>query len=90
MRISIPKKIKIGGITYKVIITDTWPGRSDEDARRFYDVELGNTIYIASHLSQEAKEISFIHEAFHCMNSTMNHEFLDSFAEQTYAFLKEL
>lgn len=40
-------------------------------------------------LPQTQKEATFIHEAMHTMNTTLNHELLDSLAEQIYQFLKE-
>ena len=85
----IPHEVKIGGIVYSVHIAEDWLGRGDADGQKFYDEEMGNSIYIASHLSQEAKEVTFIHEALHCMNTTIGHEFLDSLAEQLYQFLKD-
>jgi hypothetical protein len=85
----IPKKVKIGGSTFKVMIVPTWEDREGCDGECVYSAELGNVIYIGSDLSQEAREITFIHEALHAMNSTINHEFLDSFAEQIYQFLHD-
>lgn len=87
----IPNQCKIGGIVYKVIVVDTWPGRQrgDHDGECFYDQEHGNVIYIGAELSHEAQEITFLHEAFHAMNATMDHEFLDSLAEQLYQFLAD-
>lgn len=87
----IPEQVKIGGINYKVFITEEWPGRvaGAYDGECFYSREVGNCIYIGSDLSQEAQEVTFIHEALHCMNATMDHEFLDSLAEQLYQFLAD-
>ena len=83
----IPTKVKIGGVIYKVNIEDDWLGRDGADGQCFYDGPHGNAIFIGKDLSKEAREATFIHEALHAMNSTINHEFLDSFAEQIYAFL---
>lgn len=83
----IPPEVKIGGVVYAVHVTEDWLGRGDADGQKFYDVEMGNAIYIASHLSKEAKEVTFLHEVMHCMNTTIDHTFLDSFAEQWYQFL---
>lgn len=85
----IPKQLKIGGTTYKVIVVEDWFGRDDADGQMFNDVDMGNCIYIASHLTDEAKAVTLIHEALHCMNSTMNHEFLDSLAEQLYQMFSD-
>jgi hypothetical protein len=85
----IPKRVKIGAIYYKVKIVKEWGGYDGADAQTFYDKPHGNIIYLNSELTQSAMEIAFIHEAYHCMNSTMNHEFLDSLSEQTYSFLIE-
>lgn len=87
----IPNSVKIGGITYKVVVAETWPGRQegDHDGEAFYSKAMGNVIYIGAELSQEAQEVTFIHEALHCINATMDHEFLDSLAEQLYQFLAD-
>lgn len=83
----LPYKVKIGGIIYKVSLKKDWEGRDGCDGQCFYDGPIGNAIYIGSDLSHEAQCATLIHEAMHAMNSTINHEFLDSFAEQIYAFL---
>lgn len=85
----IPSKVKVGGIWYKVIIAEHWFEHESADGETFYDNVNGNTIYIRKSLSQEAKEVTFLHEVIHCMNATINHEFIDSFAEQMYQFLSD-
>lgn len=85
----IPKKAKIGGITYKVVVADNWLGSGYDDGETCWRKPRGNTIYVNSELTDEAKSIVFLHEALHAMNSTMNHEFLDSLAQQLYAFLSD-
>lgn len=85
----IPSSVKIGGVTYKVVIADHWFESDGSDGEVFYDQRNGNVIYIRSDLSQEAKEVTFLHEALHCMNSCIDHNFLDSFSEQLYQFLKD-
>lgn len=85
----IPEKVKIGGITYKVILTEEWYEHDYADGETFYDKHRGNIIYIRSSLTKEAQEVTLIHEAIHAMNSTMNHEFLDSLSEQLYQFLSD-
>lgn len=83
----IPSTVKIGAMVYKVIVAQDWPGRDACDGELLYDAKKGNLLYIGADLSQQAKEITFIHEALHAMNSTIDHEFLDSFSEQLYQFL---
>lgn len=85
----LPKTVKIGGMVYDVRITNEWPNHDFDDGETFYDKQVGNVIFIREDLSQEAKEITLFHEALHAMNSTMNHEFLDSLTEQLYQFLKD-
>lgn len=60
---NIPKKVKIGGITYTVAIASKWPGRTegDYDGECFYSAREGNVIYIGAELSPEAQEVTFIH-----------------------------
>lgn len=85
----IPGTVKIGGTKFKVIIADEWKGRDGYDGECVIEKKRGNVIYIGADLSKEAQEITFIHEALHAMNSTMDHEFLDSLAEQMYQFLSD-
>lgn len=85
----IPDYVKIGAVNYKVAILDDWQGRDGYDGECIYEKERGDIIYIGADLSQSAQEITLIHEALHAMNSTINHEFLDSLSEQIYAFFKE-
>lgn len=86
---TIPKKVKIGGIVYTVNVTDDWLDRGGADGQVIYDQDQGNVIYIADWISPEAQAVTLIHEALHCMNSTMSHEFLDSLSEQIYQFFKD-
>ena len=85
----IPAKVKIGGVLYDVIHANEWHESNDADGETFYNKKQGNKIYIRDELSDEAKGITFIHEALHAMNRTMNHEFLDSLSEQLYQFLSD-
>ena len=87
----IPQRVKIGGMVYSVKIAERWPGRElgDHDGECFYDRQNGNIIYIGAELSPQAQEVTFLHEALHAMNATINHEFLDSLAEQLYQFLAD-
>lgn len=86
----IPKSVKIGGIKFNVVQAKDWTGNTGEtDGEIFYDKKHGNVIYIYSELTQEAKEVTLFHEALHAMNATMDHEFLDSLAQQIYQFVKD-
>lgn len=87
----IPKRVKVGGVWYDVIIADEWHGGGgiEFDGETVQDQEHGNVIYIASYLSQEAQEETFFHEILHALNSTMDHEFLDSLSEQLYQVFKD-
>ena len=85
----IPSKVKVGAVTYKVVIDDNWPGSGYDDGETCWKKPRGNVIYLNSELTDEAKDIVFIHEGLHAMNSSMSHEFLDSLAQQIYAFFKE-
>ena len=85
----LPKSLKVGGTTYEIRIANEWPGHDFADGEVFYDKINGNIIYIREDLSLEAQEITLIHEILHACNSTINHEFLDSLAEQIYQVLKD-
>ena len=81
----IPKKVKIGAHTYTI---DLVPSKIIED-------ECGSISYpdqeitINKDLSQTMQEATLLHEAIHAMNTTIDHELMDSLAEQIYSFLKE-
>lgn len=84
----IPDTLLIGGTTFKVIVTDAWEDSAEVDGECVFNSTVGNVLYIKDTLSEDAKAITLIHESMHAMNSTINHEFLDSLAQQIYAFLK--
>ena len=81
---TIPKKVKIGAVWYKVIVAVCWPGRDhgDHDGEMFYDRRHGHVIYIGGELTPEAQWVTFIHEILHALNATLDHVALDSLAEQ--------
>lgn len=85
----IPKSVKIGGIRYSVRLEYDWQGRDGADGELFYSNSYGNTIFIGKELTRQAQETTFIHEALHAMNATVDHEFLDSLAEQLYQFFSD-
>lgn len=81
----IPKQLKIGAHTYKVEVTDSGLDLGDYGE---LDIET-NTIKISSKLPQTNKESTLIHEIMHAINTTLDHELLDSLAEQVYQVLKD-
>lgn len=85
----LPKTLKVGAIKYRVEVVDGWHDGSGDDGETCWRKPRGNVIYIHDQLTDEGKEVVLLHEALHAMNGTMNHEFLDSLAQQLYAFLKE-
>lgn len=82
----IPKTVKIGGVNYDVRLASEWPDHDYDDGEIFDSSKVGNVIFIRETLSDDAKAITLIHESLHAMNSTMNHEFLDSLSKQIYQF----
>lgn len=84
---NLPSKLKIGGHKYRIIVAQTWgtfePGDCGET-----DYNNG-IIYINSDLQQTEQEAALLHEIFHVLNKTINHEFLDSLSEQLYQVLKD-
>lgn len=82
----IPKTLRIGGHTYKIVFTTL----ENELGKCDYDKCI---IYIEKDMVQSQKEATLIHEVFHALNSTMDeglgHMLLDSLSEQFYAVLKD-
>ena len=83
----IPSRVRVGGHTIKVFITKKMP-TDDPECYGLFNAEK-NTIYINADLSQSYRESTFMHEIMHAMNSTINHEFLDSLSEQFYQVLSQ-
>lgn len=84
-----PKKIKIGGHQVKIVFK-----KLENDLCGFSDFE-NNTIEIDSKLTTSMKELTFIHEIFHWINSefhsksTDSHALLESLSQQLYQVLKD-
>lgn len=84
----IPKKLKIGGHTYKVQL-------HDEGEVCAGDVSCGITIRnkgileLNNSLMQSEKELTLFHEIFHVINSQLDHTLLESLAQQVYQVLKD-
>lgn len=78
-RFTPPATLKIGAHTVRVVVADHW----QEDAGNFGEwVADENTIYLRNDISDTLMFSTLIHEVMHVMNSTMEHAFLDSLAEQ--------
>ena len=84
----IPKHLKIGGHTIKIVMSN-----KEEDCGNF-DV-FKNEITLSSKLPQSQQEATLIHEIFHALNTTFDnghnfsHSLLDSLSEQFYAVLSD-
>lgn len=78
----IPKKLKIGGHTIKIVFKELEGENGSFDSSK-------NTIFINPNIPRSQQESTLFHEILHALNSTMDshdygHAFLDSFAEQLY------
>lgn len=82
----IPKQLKVGGHLFQVII---------EKKSELGENDLGmtdktkNIIYISEELSESQKYSTLIHEIFHIINATLEHNLLDSLSEQLYQVLSD-
>lgn len=82
----LPKKVKIGGHTFKIVFKELEDDNGSLDWRT-------NTITIDSKLPLNHQWATLVHEAMHCFNTTLDtqndfgHALLDSLSEQFYAFL---
>lgn len=71
----IPKRVKIGGITYKVKEVDQINRLNNYDSKTVGLWKIENaTIYIDKHLEQQIKEKFFLHELFHAIFEHCNIE----------------
>ena len=81
----IPKKLKIGGHLIKVREMEMVDDISCSGDSSYVNGE----IRLNRELKQSQKEASLIHEIFHFINTTINHDLLDSLSEQIYQVLKD-
>lgn len=72
--------LKIGGHKVKLVVE---PLKHDTGEFDYAN----NTITIDRNVSPSMQQSTLLHEAMHGMNTTVNHEFLDSLAEQLFQFL---
>ena len=77
----IPKKLKIGGHQFKVIVKEF------DDCGK--TKRTTNEMWIASDLTQSQKESTLFHEILHALNNELAHPLLDSLAEQLYQVLSD-
>lgn len=81
----IPKTLKIGGHTIKVIIEK----RKLETTAWAHADKGKNEIVLDGGLPQSQMESTLIHEILHLINNPLDHALLDSLAEQLYQVLKD-
>ena len=74
---NIPKTIRVGGLDYKIIITD---GENVDEACGDCDFSK-QTIRLNNCLSPEAMEYTFWHEIAHAWNSTWEEDRVDNVAQ---------
>lgn len=77
-----PKELKIGGHKFTVVLKELEKDLGCTDYTK-------NIITIDINLPQDQKEATLIHEIMHCMNTTLEHQLLDSLSEQMYQVLKD-
>lgn len=88
---NIPKKLKVGALTYEVKVDDFPSLTADNNGGMVLYVPL--QIYIRNDLAQEFKERVFLHEMFHTMFNEMgvkehNEELIDGLAGCLHAIIK--
>jgi len=81
----IPRTVKIGAHT--ILVDEVEFG--DDSNLCGDNAYVEGRIRLNKALPQTQKEASFIHEAMHTMNTTLDHSLLDSLAEQMYQFLHD-
>ncbi len=82
----IPEKLKIGGHSFTIELVE---GFKSEDDDMGECISAKNLIKIRKGMVQDQMEASLIHEIFHAINTTLDHELLDSISEQFYQVLKD-
>ena len=81
------KKLKIGGHTYKIELTDD-KNLLEKDTAGMLCREKG-TIYILKSLMESEKEATLIHEILHAINGELDEVTVEGIAQQLYQIVKE-
>lgn len=81
----IPKTIKIGSHTYKVILCN--PDEIQKDCGELNRATL--TMKIRKDMPQSAIEETFFHETLHALNGDLSEFMVDSLSMSLYQFLTE-
>lgn len=84
----IPKTVKIGGHTVKIILKDLRDRYDGTSSTKLNEIE------IEKDLPPSQQGVTLIHEALHMMNATWSetregHIFLESLSQQIYQFLSD-
>lgn len=81
---NIPKKIKVGGLTYKVIIVDAIKD-STAQAQTRHDEQ----VILLRKMKKTRMEQTFFHEIMHCINNELNEVEIESIAVGIFQVLKD-
>ena len=82
----IPKKIKVGGHIYKILLVDR--NSFDENGIGEYLVEK-NIIKISKDLPQNQRELTFFHEVLHALNNQLEEKDVEFLAQGIYQVLSD-
>jgi hypothetical protein len=85
---TIPKKLKIGGHTYRIHIV-TPPALTTADAPEGIQSSEQGVIEINAERIQTHREQTLFHEIFHVLNSELDHVLLESLSQQLYQVLHD-
>lgn len=76
----IPKKVKVGGLVFKVKIVEELDKLGESDLST-------KTISIRKMKQKQGMEQTFIHELFHAMNSEVSEIEVEMFCQMLYAII---
>lgn len=82
MKNKIPSKLKIGAITYNIVIKDL-----DEDMGR--TMFTNSTIFLDTKLNEDQMMATLIHEIFHCVCNQLTEMEVEFLAQATFGLLKD-
>ena len=82
MALKIPKKVKIGGLIYKISITDDL-----EDACA--EIKSHKRLIQIKKADADIMELSFLHEILHGVNNEMPEEHVEFLAMALYQIIKD-
>ena len=83
----IPKKIKVGALTYDVLFVEDY--NINQDHAELLKHKRFDAVRINKNQTKQQQELSFVHEIVHAINNELSEQDTEFWAQAIYQLLKE-